>query len=344
MFGILRYLLIQAVVINHLVSPDHYFNRTYFSAYAVFAYFLLSGFLIAKVLHEKYGHTVKGTLKFWKRRLIRIYPTYIVVALLSIIVLLIIPVDFTAHYNESFRLPESVSEWLPNIFIIGLAGWGEVMPSRLVHPAWFLSVILVLYLLAPVLFKNKKITSIWLMISFLYVAIVLSLRVGFYYKYVFYLAGSFPFTVGAIIYWYFDEIKYYFRPSSLYFTAPLFVLFGFFSEQVLTFFIKGHSWWHDLRYTASYISIVLSAPVIIGLAQVNIKKIKNWVKKLDKILGGMSYAIFLSHVALGAPFAWLLYNSETPDNYNLYLVSFIFINIVSLLIYWLVDRRLEKTR
>jgi peptidoglycan/LPS O-acetylase OafA/YrhL len=56
MFGFFRTLLALAVVVEHL-GPAHYVGP-----YAVFGFYVLSGYLMTLIMHETYGHTAgRGT-------------------------------------------------------------------------------------------------------------------------------------------------------------------------------------------------------------------------------------------------------------------------------------------
>ena len=76
MFGILRTLLAINVVLLHI------FNVPKLGNYSVSFFFVLSGFLMTLIMNKTYGFTSSGVVFFWKNRILRLYPVYLV--LLSI--------------------------------------------------------------------------------------------------------------------------------------------------------------------------------------------------------------------------------------------------------------------
>lgn len=134
MFGSYRYVLATLVMVGHLWP----LGNSWCGHYAVFAFYLLSGFLMTKVLRSRYGDGVGGTLRFLANRALRIFPPYWAVIALTLAILLLWPQD-SARFHPSMRLPGTAREWLQNVFILGLEG----APIRLVPPAWSLDVELV---------------------------------------------------------------------------------------------------------------------------------------------------------------------------------------------------------
>ena len=62
MFGTFRYLLAHMVVVSHLWRAISIWAGTY----AVFSFFLLSGYLMALVLHSTYGFTTSLSVWAWR--------------------------------------------------------------------------------------------------------------------------------------------------------------------------------------------------------------------------------------------------------------------------------------
>ena len=92
MLGIYRYILAVAVAGGHIWSPSMLFS----GFYAVFFFYLLSGYLMSLVLNEVYV-THSDTLKYIANRALQIYPPYLVVRALSAIAICL----FSSHRADS---------------------------------------------------------------------------------------------------------------------------------------------------------------------------------------------------------------------------------------------------
>src|ERR671933_637802 len=101
MFGILRYVLSMMVVEAHLfwLFPGAGFA----GGYAVFGFYTLSGYLIARVLATNYPFTVAGCGRFFANRALRLYPGYVVALLFALAVAAVIAA--TRQYGP--RMPET---------------------------------------------------------------------------------------------------------------------------------------------------------------------------------------------------------------------------------------------
>lgn len=71
--GYFRFILAVVVCCNHLSSIGG------LGRYAVFSFYILSGFLMTTILNERYGLTPGGIAKYAMNRILRIYPTYLIV-------------------------------------------------------------------------------------------------------------------------------------------------------------------------------------------------------------------------------------------------------------------------
>ena len=70
MLGTYRVILALMVVFQHL-------GKSYqLGAYAVFTFFVISGYLMTYILNENYGYSLRGRMKYLLNRILRIYPVY----------------------------------------------------------------------------------------------------------------------------------------------------------------------------------------------------------------------------------------------------------------------------
>src|ERR1700710_1254259 len=90
------------------------------AAYAVWGFFVLSGYLMTLVLTTRYGNTMSGLGQFALNRLLRIYPSFLVAGALGIVTILRLGrlgID-PAGLNPQFMLPQGTGEWLSNLGMV----------------------------------------------------------------------------------------------------------------------------------------------------------------------------------------------------------------------------------
>jgi peptidoglycan/LPS O-acetylase OafA/YrhL len=107
---------------------------------------MLSGYWLVRMYSEKYVNLTKPTLKFYVSRIIRIYPLYIFITLLT----LFVNFTFTIGYLDLLKTYSSIN-W---ITIFGLIGYNT--GPWVIAPAWSLDIEMQFYVLFPI---------IWLLIS-----------------------------------------------------------------------------------------------------------------------------------------------------------------------------------
>lgn len=70
MFGTYRTLLAVMVIFLHLGGMP------VIGGYAVFGFYILSGYLMTLIMHKNYGYTRDGVARYAINRFLRIYPIY----------------------------------------------------------------------------------------------------------------------------------------------------------------------------------------------------------------------------------------------------------------------------
>lgn len=284
MFGLFRLILAALVMYGHLVAI-HGFR----SHYAVWGFYTLSGFLMTLVLSEKYND--KGGLKkFALNRFLRIYPTYWIVLIMTLIlVVLTIGLSDVNTFHGAMVIPKTFKDVLFNLDILGLS-YGKGV--RLVPPAWALSIEVTYYILIALLMSKSKIfTWVVFVISLVWFSVNLNRGIENYYSYI--ICG-FPFAIGALLYYYKDVFKIDLELSSVYyytmFTLAILGYFFFF-YLVKRFNIEPYGIGLILN------QIIVSVFVLV-LYKLKFKEIKS-IRKIDKILGDLSYPVYLIHWFVG---------------------------------------------
>src|ERR1700685_2023023 len=129
MLGTVRFLLAVMVAANHLWLPVA--NKV--GAHAVAAFYVISGYLMTKIIQETYGTDMDGVRRFLLNRWLRIYPPYLLVLSLSVALLLIFPDTFGRTYSNMI-LPHTLWNSFRNVTLIYL----PTSPEIVVPPAWTL--------------------------------------------------------------------------------------------------------------------------------------------------------------------------------------------------------------
>lgn len=181
--GLLRFLLALAVAGGHAAG---FFGFSWAwilpGAYAVQIFYIISGFLMAMILNEKYADTPQGNWLFYTNRIAKIFVPYLAILAATVAVCLLSKV-FTGNalllenwFSQAISM--TFSTWafalLTNIFIVGQE-WGFMLTYRdgalfyslqafsepslgsqfaVITPAWTLSIELLFYIVAPFIVRR----------------------------------------------------------------------------------------------------------------------------------------------------------------------------------------------
>ena len=326
MFGCYRYALAIMVVVSHLWPT--YFPQV--GGYAVFGFYMLSGYLMTFVLNRVYGFSGNGLSRFMMNRALRIYPPYLAVMLLSLFVVLVIPAEGKS-VNPFLQLPTGAPAWLSNVFIFGLTYKSE---TRLIPSAWSLYVELSFYLGMAVLLARWRVVSvIWFGLSLCYTLYMLGAHYPPDQRYYTLQASSLPFSTGSVICF----IGEYLRGISRWHVIP----------ATLLFFLNGFTAsfiWRDAYLEGFYASLFFSAYLLIVLSSLDRQGMPDWLVRSDRALGDMSYPIFLCHFHVAALVIWLMFDGTRPPGSALFVSSFIFINCTAFIINVAIEHKVNRLR
>ena len=112
MIEILRFILAAAVAQTHLWP----LGADWTGQISVFGFYTLSGYLMTRVLNERYGFTWRGTAAFLLNRVLRLWPAYIVLLSLTLLALRFLPLG---NFFFLIRVPHSALDILTGITILG---------------------------------------------------------------------------------------------------------------------------------------------------------------------------------------------------------------------------------
>jgi len=280
MFGYLRFLLALLVLLSHMgLRFNENFNP---GVFAVVIFYMLSGFVSAHLI-EKVFIKRQQILSFYWDRILRIYPQYLFVVLLSIIF-----VTATAHGDPQYQL----SNLLNNILIVPLNYYKSIdssimqsPPSPLIPPAWSLALELQAYALMPfAIWSAPTRASLGMASFFIFFVANLGIISSEQYGYRLLFGMFFIFILGTSIYHCLRRSSHRHPFDQLFPAVVLVALIVLFSILPL---LPGMMLEKFVRETM--LGVIIGMPLLILLGQSKLEVPGN------RFLGDSSYGVFLSH-------------------------------------------------
>jgi len=338
--GIIRTLLALAVVLFHSYGFWNANQTMTGGMVSVQAFYMISGFYMALIIHEKYSGKKNSYRLFLSNRFLRIYPVYwaclIIVILMCLIGQLFIIILILANiflFGTDLLMFTGVNaksgnlEWTKYPFQYQpMTGQYLIIPQ-----IWTVGLELTFYLLAPLVVRMK-----W------YVQVLLILLAIYYHHYLFYTRflqfdpwsyRFFPtqlglFVAGSVayrVYRYIREIKI---PSAIHVSLWLIILYCIVFYPSLTFISEG-------KLRVGFFSILfVGLPFIFLLFREN---------KIDRFIGELSFPIYVCHhfiMFLWRKYFWVHYWQMQWFGIATAVSSVIF----AIGLYFLLIKRLERIR
>jgi peptidoglycan/LPS O-acetylase OafA/YrhL len=302
--GCLRFLLAFAVAGNHAAGGFNYPGIYMNGGDAVHMFYLISGFLIALILRDKYAES--GNWIFYSNRAVKIFVPYwtvlgVTVALSALFYMLTgdaVLLNSFVREGPTMSLPTWLFALATNLFILGqefafrlIYRAGELFYSlqamsqpanasqfTIINPAWSISIELAFYAVAPFILRR----SLPVIAAVAYASYWLS---GAYYQ------GHpgaptdyqpFPFELnlflfGSLSYFFYDFLRrnHALRPNlSAGFTALLATL------------VILHPRWVDIKPYQFFVLVAVLLPALFDFSSRH-----SW----DRWLGNLSYPLYLVH-------------------------------------------------
>lgn len=301
----LRIIAAFLVVIHHVEQfkkifklPNHFENPAInlFGKIGVILFFVLSGFLITfLLLREKEQTNTISVIDFYKRRILRIWPLYFLIILISFFILP--KIDFFNIGNLSDQLDENIGiKLFLFIFFLPNLALGLFPPIPYASQSWSIGYEEQFYFFWPWLVKLKN-KAINFLIAFLVIYIISKILVFTFFKDVLIqknlflkiqLLYEFPgyesIAIGGILAYLAVEksivIEYLFKQSTQVSTYLLLSFLLFFGIKIPLF--------NNVIYAC------LFAIVIVNLA-LNKKNIINIENKFFNYTGKVSYGFYMYH-------------------------------------------------
>ncbi len=336
MFGTYRTLLALMVVAIHLGGIPTV------GCYAVFGFYILSGYLMTFIMQENYGYTRSGIFKYALNRFLRIYPIYWVSIMLTVAIIAYVGEKFSVAYHPSMYWPKGIVNIIKNSLII----FPFVDNPRLSPPAWALTVEIFFYICIGLgISKNKNRVLFWLMLSVIYHIVAISKGMDNYFTI---FAASLPFATGAAVYHYKSYLlnRLTFMSDKLGGFLPIILFLAMLANWFLGIKLgaRGHST-SVIDIIFFYINYLICSFTVVTLAE---RQTLPFISKtFDKWLGSLSYPIYLIHYQVGLlviiGFSMLGIDYKRPE-INFMLVSIPFIILLSWIISITVEQPIERLR
>jgi len=282
LFGTYRTLLATLVIFLHLGGMP------VIGSYAVFGFYILSGYLMTLIMQNSYGYTKYGIARYALNRFLRIYPIYWISCIISLLLIFLLGEDVVRNFHGSIYYPANLGAVLRNVFLI----FPSMDEPRLTPPSWALTVEIFYYICIGLGFsKTRRLTITWLAVSILYAVIVNATGADWNHKYFTIPAASLPFATGAMLFHYkrslADVVERSF--SSTYLPLLLVVL-------ILVNWLAGYLL-GTLRGFSFYVNFLLCALVLVTLLEKT--SLPFISRKVDRMLGDFSYPVYLVHYQVG---------------------------------------------
>lgn len=298
--GTVRFVLALLVVIFHLASVPNVGHL------AVQAFFVLSGYLMTLVMQESYGYSASGIGRFWANRILRLYPMYLALVVLTLGLIAWLGEPVTSTFSGGIFLPETPVEWLQNLTFI-YWNWIPVHEyPRLVSPSWALTVELAYYLLISLgLSRSVRLTWAWFAFGVGWYIWLIASNQTYDFGYFHIASGALPFSLGALIWHYRGTIdgwmaKVQLTPNRIALALIAAGFGGMFlaaALRVLVVLLGADETLETVVMLAHPFSAVL---LILGVRKLShTGRAKSW----DKTLGDLSYPIYVSHYLFAIPVA-----------------------------------------
>lgn len=325
--GYFRFILALIVCSNHLSS----FGGA--GRYAVFSFYILSGFLMTTILNEKYGLSPSGIGRYALNRLLRIYPIYLLALSLAIASLFYFNNESSVSIEPTFTLPTDSLSWVKNILLIGM---NFMHMERVIPPAWTLYVEVSFYMIIPlVMLLGRKAIWIWFIGSVAYHIFLLTSgsypNFDWNQRYGTVMAGSLGFSLGCLASTYKNRIIISPVAGLLSLTAiafiHIFAAWGF-GEQVSSI----RQFFTSVIF--NYLNLVCSSIAVLFL-------FSRKESSLSRKTGDFSYPLYLVHI----PCCYIVFMASGYQARSTYLfLSSMALSLIVSYLLILVERRVNVIR
>jgi peptidoglycan/LPS O-acetylase OafA/YrhL len=323
--GIYRFLLAACVVIEHL-SANQYLSHT--GMFAVFGFYVLSGYLITRVLNDVYKFELGY---FWSNRFLRLAPPYLCF-LASGLAIIFGTTTAAEFFPEVWKAQPDWVDWTGVLLVFPMGVSPMDWHFRPVPSIWSVGVELLNYgLLYLFVGRGKRVALCAALVAACYHAVGLWRGDPLSFRYFPFYAALLPFALGALIYFYTRSARRLSRRVVLLLCAPaglVCLVAGLFGGA------QNSASFEELFYLN--LAAQCLAVYALSLAQGS-------PSRVDKRLGDLSYPIFLCHWQVGYVVAVIFFPGEWRG-LGLMAATLIASPAVAYVVCWFQDLLIEPIR
>lgn len=279
MFGAYRLCLAWCVIIAHISGVSHLGHT---GMYAVFGFYVLSGYLITRVLNDSYRFAF---VPFWTNRFLRLYPPYFFV--LAIGLVLVWGTDHAGDFLENvWRSRPELSDWIGLLTIVPLGIARETWTFRPVPSIWSVGVELINYaLLFAVVARGRRFALAAAILSAGWHITSLWRGEAWPARYFPFYAALLPFAIGALIFFHTKPLTLR-LPGRVAALACLPAL-----ANAIVMGLLGFPQPPIVFNVFFYLNLVFQGLAVTALCLVQAPS----SRRIDTLLGDLSYPVFLCH-------------------------------------------------
>ncbi|TVO59649.1 acyltransferase family protein [Denitromonas halophila] len=326
MFGTYRTLLALAVLFQHLAGVP------LIGHFAVYGFFVLSGYLMTAIMHKTYGYSLQGRFAYLVNRFLRLFPTYWLICLLTIGLILFYGEAATRAYHSAIFLPRELADIIANASLIFPATSPKWVEPRLAPPTWALTLEIVFYVLIGLgVSRSRRTTLAWLAVGAGYVGATFALELGHESRYSYIPAASLPFSIGALLFHYKTQTARIAAavPGHALAWLPLYLLLAFLAQSNNRALIEP----------VFFANIALHALIITKLRDM---PRSGWLTQADKLIGDLSYPIYLGHYQAGFIVTIVFWGSPLREGSNASMLAAALAAALAVATAYLINRILDS--
>ena len=281
MLGLLRFAFAMFVVIEHLTEGTTLFF-SHWGIFGVFGFYLISGYLMTAVLHDVYSFRLAP---FTLNRFLRLSPIYYLVGIATACLILFEPRASTFH--AAWRGTPGLLDYIGNGLIFPLEFYDSTF--RIIPPTWSLAVEIINYfLLWLIVARSRRLVIAALAVALTYHAFSLAMGWNWETRYRPFYAALLPFAFGSCIFFFRSHLAAI-PPAHahriFWYSSAIAV-----GNLILCAFDSGVAGrWFNLSF---YVNLIC---LFFMVASASVPSMVGSFRTSGKILGDLSYPIFLTH-------------------------------------------------
>ena len=280
--GIYRFLLAYCVVIEHL-SGNRYLSHT--GMFAVFGFYVLSGYLITRVLNDIYGFRAD---LFWLNRFLRLFPPYAVFLIIGLV--FVFGTSSAAEFFPAvWKAHPTFADWVGVIAVFPMGVSPMEWHFRPVPSIWSVGVELLNYAaLFVVVARSRHLALLVALGALSYHVVGIWRGDSLADRYFPFYAALLPFALGSLIYFYTRASRRISPRGALMLCMPA-------ALNCLVAGLLGGVHDSPLFEALFYLNLVFQCLAVWALSVMT----PTPYRAIDKWIGDLSYPVFLCHWQVG---------------------------------------------